>query len=448
MTSLVICAAAFVLCLHLARRSLAAGLCALLTVGYLYGILRANLPDGFSHLIFDAAVLGLYAAQLTQRQPLWQRQRSEELRGWLVVLMAWPVLLFVTLWQDPLIQIVGLRGAIFLLPFLLLGARLTGDDVYKLGLWLSVLNLAAGAFAIVQFFIGVEAFFPRNAVTDIIYRSRDLANYTAYRIPSSFGNAHAYAGTMVITMVVIAGAWVQRHAGRWQQPLLGAALLMSMLGVFMSATRLNALVLFALILTAVFAGRMPGVYRVRWIVLLAVVAYTVGGEERLQRFRTLQDPEFLAERLVGSVNMTFVDLVRQYPLGNGLGGGGTSVPYFLQDRIRNPVVMENEYARILLELGLPGLVMWTGFLAWAISRRRIHRSDMFQFGRRLALVACAATFAAGLIGTGLFTSIPATTMTLLLTGWVVVPEVTFAPAAAPVSRDLPLSSFASYGRAV
>ena len=86
-----------------------------------------------------------------------------------------------------------------------------------------------------------------------------------------------------------------------------------------------------------------------------MVAYGVSGDERLQRFRSLQDPGFIAQRIGDSVNLSFIELVRTYPLGNGLGGGGTSVPYFLQDRIRNVVMMENEYARILLELGIPGL---------------------------------------------------------------------------------------------
>ena len=446
MISIAACGVSFLTCLQLGRRSLVAGLCSLLTVGYLYGIVRANLPDGFSHLIFDSGVLGLYASQFSRSQPVWQHMRSEDVRNWLMVLIAWPVLLFAMPWQDPLIQLVGLRGAIFLLPFVLLGARLTGDDIYKLGLWLSVLNLAAGALAIVQFFVGIEPFFPRNAVTDIIYRSKDLADYTAYRIPATFSSAHAYAGTMVMTIVVIAASWVQGHNGRWQARLMGAALLMSMLGVFMSATRLNAIILFALIVTTVFTGRLPGAYRFRWLVLLIAVAYMVGGDERLQRFRTLQDPEFLAERLAGSVNLTFLDLVRQYPLGNGLGGGGTSVPYFLQDRIRNVVIMENEYARILLELGLPGLVMWVLFIGWIFTRRRIHRHDMFYFGRRLAYVACACAFGTGLIGLGLFTSVPMTTLVLLMTGWIVVPEVPFAPVPQP-APDIVLAPTVTYGRA-
>ena len=435
MISIALGAASFALCFRAARSSLVGGICAVIGIGYVYGIVRANLPDGFSHLLFDAGVLGLYAAQLWRPQPLWQVRRSDELRSWILVLVAWPILLFFSLRQDPLIQIVGLRGNIFLLPFIIFGARLTGDDVYKLALWLSVCNLAAGALAAVQFVVGVEPFFPMNAVTDIIYRSKDLADYTAYRIPSSFSSAHAYAGTMVMTIAIVAGAWVQPHYGKWQGRLMGTALLMSMLGIFMSATRVNALILFVLILTTIFSGRLPGAYRFRYLVVVAAVGYLVAGEERLQRFTTLQDPEFLSERLVGSVNLTFVELAARYPLGNGLGGGGTSVPHFLQHRIRNVVAMENEYARILLELGLPGLMMWTLFLGWVFTRRNIRRSDMFHFGRRLAFVSCACCFAMGLLGVGLFTSVPMTTLAFLMTGWFAVREVRAAPSAEPLQPE-------------
>lgn len=442
MISIALCAASFVASFQIARRSLVGGLCAVLSVGYVYGIVRANLPDGFSHLLFDSGVLGLYAAQIWRRQPVWQGIRSEELRNWIFVLIAWPVLLFFSLRQDVLIQVVGLRGNIFLIPFIILGARLTGDDVYKLALWLSICNVAAGLFGLVQFVVGVEPFFPHNAVTDIIYRSKDLADYTAYRIPSSFSSAHAYAATMVMTIPIIAGAWVQPHYGKWQARLMSAALVVSMLGVFMSATRLNALILFVLVMTTVFSGRLPGAYRFRYLIVVAAVAYVVAGDERFQRFTTLRDPEFLSERLVGSVNLTFVELAKRYPLGNGLGGGGTSVPYFLQNRIRNVVTMENEYARILLELGLPGLLMWALFLVWVFTRPHVRKTDMFYFGRRLAYVACACAFALGLIGVGLFTSVPATTLTFLLTGWFAVREVRVPPLA-PEKGTVPLSAMAA-----
>ena len=50
-------------------------------------------------------------------------------------------------------------------------------------------------------------------------------------------------------------------------------------------------------------------------------------------------------------------------------------------------MMENEYARILLELGIPGLVMWVLFIGWIFTRGEIRKNDMFYLGRRLAYVA-------------------------------------------------------------
>ncbi len=58
------------------------------------------------------------------------------------------------------VQVVGLRGNVFLLPFLLLGGRLRDEEVYKLALWLGVLNLVAAAFAGAEFFLGRRALLP------------------------------------------------------------------------------------------------------------------------------------------------------------------------------------------------------------------------------------------------------------------------------------------------
>ncbi len=54
MTTILFTIAAFVLCLAAANRSLRHGLLALLGVGYVYGILRANFPDTWTYLAFDA----------------------------------------------------------------------------------------------------------------------------------------------------------------------------------------------------------------------------------------------------------------------------------------------------------------------------------------------------------------------------------------------------------
>jgi hypothetical protein len=159
-------------------------------------------------------------------------------------------------------------------------------------------------------------------------------------------------------------------------------------------------ILLALAATAVFSGHVRIGHRLRWVFVVIVVAYAVSGQERLQRFTTLQDSDLVADRVAGSVNLGFLDLAARYPLGNGLGGGGTSIPYFLQSRIRNSVYMENEYARIALEQGVPGVLAWVLFLFWLFTRSP--RGDESWFlARRLLKIGGACWFASAVLGTGL-----------------------------------------------
>lgn len=414
--SFYLCLLAFALCYLAARHSLVSGLAAVLGVGYAYGITRANLPETYSHFTFDAGVIGLYASQLFKPLTFLQQERTKALRPWLEFLMIWPMLVFLIPIQDFLIQVVGLRGNIFLLPFLLLGARLEAEEKYRLALWVAGLNLVALAFAGAEFFMGVERFFPVNQVTRLIYLSRDVLGHSQLRIPSTFVTAHAFGGTMVITIPLILGALIQKHKPSTHAQLLIGGLVASLVGVLMSATRLPFLVACILIVVATFSLRTRFGYATGWVLMLCAVGWMASSEQRLQRFMQLRDTDMIAERVSWSVNMTFFDIAAQYPFGNGLGGGGTSIPYFLRNRIVNPVLMENEYARIMLEQGILGLVLWSAFIIWLLSRRNDNRFDSWFVGRRLAWVACAALFLTGLIGTGLFTSVPQTALFLLLAG--------------------------------
>ena len=160
---------------------------------------------------------------------------------------------------------------------------------------------------------------------------------------------------------------------------------------------------------------------IRWLVALCGIGLLVFTQERLQRFEQLSDTELVTQRFASSVNSGFAELIGRYPLGNGLGGGGTSIPYFLQYLIKDPVRIENEYGRILLEQGIPGLCLWICFIAWALTRKN-DDANKWSFGRQLGWFTCAAYFATGLIGTGLLTSIPQTCLLLLTTGWIASPK--------------------------
>lgn len=444
MIAIALCVAAFVASYLLGRKALWAGLAVVVGVGYFYGILRANLLQSASHFIFDASVVGLYLAAFTDPTRL-PENRLASMKAWLLVLIGWPLVLFMIPLQDPLIQLVGLRGNAFLLPFLLIGAYLDKEDLMKLALAVAGLNLLASAFGIVEFFVGIEPFYPLSPVTELIYRSNDVASYRAHRIPATFSSAHAYAGTMVTALALLIGAWVERPAWRWQRLLIAGGIFVSVLGVFMAAARSHALVLFLVLGAASLSTKLRTQARWAWPVMLLAVVYVVSSDVRLQRFQSLGDYELVATRVAGSVNMRFLELASEYPLGNGLGGGGTSVPHFLQHRLRNPLSMENEYSRIVLEQGLPGLGIWTAFLIWLLSRGSPWRTGPWGLGRRLGWLTAVAYYGSGLIGVGLLTSIPQSALLFLLSGWLAMPPAHRATRPATEPAALPQQAAAARG---
>src|SRR5579862_5306378 len=186
MISILVCIVAFFGTFALTRRSLVWGIAACIGFGYVFGVLRANILDTLSFVMWDASVLGLYASYFSVRRTPEEIARTASLRLWVGVLILWPVVLTIVPVQYPLIQLVGLRGNTLLLPFLLIGARLEAEELDELALFLSGFNLAALVIGVTEYFIGLEPFFPHNAVTELMYNSRDVAGYTAFRIPAFF----------------------------------------------------------------------------------------------------------------------------------------------------------------------------------------------------------------------------------------------------------------------
>jgi hypothetical protein len=334
-----------------------------------------------------------------------------------------------------------------MLPFLLIGSRLDSREVERLALWLAVLNLIAFGFALAELMIGVPAFFPDNPVTQIIYNSTDVGG--KFRIPSIFANAHSFGGTMATTLPWLLAVWVRKNQSLRVRSLLMAAILATIVGVFMSATRTSVLQLAIIVVLATLSGKMPPIFQAVWILLLGGAGYIVFSEDRLQRFLTLFDTDRVADRIIGSVNMNLFELLATYPLGNGLGAGGTSLPYFLAYLVDNPVGLESEYSRILLELGIPGLLLWFGFIAWFIWHRPQEKHDSWLFCRQLLWVATLFQFLNCFLGIGMMTAIPQTALLLLGIGFAATPSVpaTAARSKAParIRRTTPSSTVAATG---
>jgi hypothetical protein len=164
-------------------------------------------------------------------------------------------------------------------------------------------------------------------------------------------------------------------------------------------------------------------HKIACISLLAIAAILASTNERFSRFKRL-DSDTVTERISGSVNRTFFEILYEYPMGNGLGGGGTSLPYFLMGLVHNPTVVENEYGRILLEEGIVGLLIWISFIGWIILNRKPFKKTTWLIARRLSFALVVVYFGITVIGLGMLTAIPGTFMFFLTIGWIVTKPAT------------------------
>ncbi|HEV3331245.1 MAG TPA: hypothetical protein VG096_09710 [Bryobacteraceae bacterium] len=421
MIAVVLCLLAFALCYWAGKYSLGKGLVVLLFFGYLYGILRANLLVTASHFIFDAAVLGFYLSQLISAKARKTSSNSGALNFWVGILLLWPAIVLLLPFQPFLVSLVGFRSATIFLPMLILGARLREKDLVEICWGMVALNLMAGGFAAAEYFLSLPRFYPPSPVTRIIYASSDVAG-GFFRIPATFVHAHAYGSTMALTLPFLLGFWSQLR-NRYLRWLAVTGVLAALLGVLLSAARLCFLMAAISVIASLFTTRMSMGRRLTFLLMLVGLAGFTLGQERLQRFKGLTDTDFVAERIAGSVNRGFLEILAEYPMGNGLGGGGTSMPYFLEGEVRNPIGQENEYTMILAEQGVFGLLIWVAFIVWFFARAPIAFSKgPWDNTRRIGWCVAGAGVGTAWIGIGMLNSIPATVLLLLIMGWTVTPR--------------------------
>jgi len=292
-------------------------------------------------------------------------------------------------------------------------------DWSSLALGLATLNLVAFAFASGEYMLGVERFYPLSPVTAIIYGSNDVAGQYL-RIPATFVTAHVYAGTMVATMPLLIGS-LSRGVGMLRRFLLSAGLGVAIVGILLANARIYVVSAAVIAVASILLRRTSARTRLICCGAIAASLLLAFSNERMQRFTSLSDTDYVTERIHGSVNRTFFEVLIEHPMGNGLGGGGTSLPSFLEGQVKNPIAMENEYGRILSEQGIIGLLCWAGFIGWFLTSSKAGTRSSWMGARKLTWCWCALSFGLSMIGTGTMTSIPTTALLMLGVGWVMVP---------------------------
>jgi len=421
---------AFLGVLVLTLRSIGLGLLGVFAVGYFNGVVRANYLSVYTTFMFDFALLGLYVGFLAG----WPRETAEAFRNpagrWVLLLAIWPVLLTLVPVNDFLVQLVALRATVWFLPALLVASRLRASGLVVIARGLAVLNLVALAGGIYVYRYGVEALYPRNAVTLIIYMSKDVGGFEYYRIPSFFLSAQAYGGAMLFSFPFLLDRVFGRGVGLLDRLLAAAGVAAAVGGILLCAARLPIVLFGVMMLIAWVVARLHLGIGALAVGLSAIGVVVAGTDERLQRATTLEDTEYVSERVQGSANASFVELMRDYPAGAGMGSSfGTSIPYFLADRAPVAIGLENEYSRILVDQGLVGLGLWLVFLGWHLHRPPPARLDVpWGLGIVFMYALVTTNWLTAFIGAGTLSSVPGSVLLLTQMGVLVrVREVTASP---------------------
>jgi hypothetical protein len=395
---------------------LGAGVVTTLLWGYSYGILRAHFATSASHFLFDSGLLGLYVA--TAKVIFGTPSRSTRtLTLWASLLFLWPCVVFFFPFQPFMVSLVGLRGAVWFLPMLLIGSRLKDADLLIIAKALGILNVAALAFAVAEYQLGVQTFYPYNEATSLIYASNDVSG-GYLRIPATFVTAHMFGGVMISSLPLLVGLFARKDRTFFAGLVAAGGVLAALIGVFLSATRLNFVCAAVIALRIVMSSGLNHKMRGALIVILLICGWFGMNNERTSRFKSLGDNGTITGRIGGSVNRSFWEIIRDNPMGNGLGGGGTSMPYFLQGQIRHPIEIESEYARFSLEQGMPALFIWLAFICWVLTSSSAAPESSWKIARDIAWVYILMTWIIAWIGLGTLTSIPASATLLMTMGWI------------------------------
>ena len=204
------------------------------------------------------------------------------------------------------------------------------------------------------------------------------------------------------------------------------------------------MLLFVLLAWLLLSGRLRGPVTGGWVLMLAGVGYTwSAARNACSDSRQLQDTTHVKERIEGSVNLSFTELLVKYPIGNGLGGGGTSIPFFLQYLVKNPIGLENEFSRILLELGVPGLCLWAGFIGWTALKRPVRPRRPVAAGPPAHVVRGPGRVRHRLHRHGMLTAIPQSPLLFISIGFLVAPREEPRIAAAPLFPRRPATGEAA-----
>ncbi len=374
--------------------SLEFGLMALLFVAATDGFIK-GLSPGWHTMLLKDFILAACLLRWAWQAVLGYRRESVQtpITVPTVVFAGWVVVhLFNARSGSFLIGLAGLRMWTIWLPtfFLAYDALDSRQKIERMLLFLVFLMIPVSIYGILQYFLGLEHLFELAGGFSVYeHESYVGTTGTETRPPSTFVSTHSFASALTMVLLMLIGAVIYFKRSRVLQlallvsmPVMGVALLVT---AVRNAVGSAVLGVFTLLVVERRVGLLLIILIVGGIAVYQVDAMT-GGEATNRISSIVEDPEYTVRRVVGPWRSA-VRHVADYPLGGGIASGmglgrvarraGLSAGRFdPEHRVLQP---ENEYARALVELGIPGFllflwllftVMRNTFLAYRAARER------------------------------------------------------------------------------
>lgn len=401
-----------------ALSSLEFGLMSLILVAATDGFLKGLSPGWHTQLLKDY-VIALCLLRWAWLSVLGYSRKSVKHPIGVPVLVfgGWVVVEYLNARSGSLVVgLAGLRMWTIWLPtfFLAYDMIQSRRQIERMVLFIIGLMAPLALYGILQYYLGLDHLYELSAGFDV-YRQASYAGSVGeeLRPPSTMISPHALAGTLTMVVLMGLGATVYFHRNRLLQlallasvPLMGMAILITAVRNAAGSLAVGVLAFLLLIrrfdlavLIAVIGG----------LAVLQVDAMT--GGEALERIRSIVDNPAYTQRRILAPWHTAVAWATRNPLGAGIASGmGTGRVTKVSLRGVSPEYrmpsVENEYARALLELGVPGflLLVWVlitvtrhGLKAYRMALERRDRLLIAGF-----FAACVSILARLLVGPALY----------------------------------------------
>jgi O-antigen ligase len=272
-------------------------------------------------------------------------------------------------------------------------------EVLRYALNLSLLPIVYSAVRRREHVVAVFGVYIGGAVVSALYAMATTDD--AERIAGLAGTANELASLLVTALVLAGGLLLALRRAPVLRALCLGAVVVCLLGLFLTLSRAGLVALGAALIAAVFLGgrRRLGVAVVVAMVGLTTVTYFsfAASEQARERVTTLGSGTGRTDIWTVGWRMVDADPLR----GAGVGNFRTaSIHYLLQPGailrdefiVDTPQVAHNSYLHVLAELGVPGLALFLALLAagvwaaWQAAREFARRGDQFMETCSRALV--------------------------------------------------------------